>query len=121
MVYLDDGIGAAKGVECAQKASEMVQETLHVARAGFVVHPEKSSWQPSSIAKWLGFSLEKGCVFVPPEKVSKLEDRLRAVVEAKSICAKELASITRTLISMSPGIGQLVVCDDTSNVRFDQE
>ena len=40
VVYLDDGIVAANGMEAARRASEMVKQDL--ARAGFVAHKEKS-------------------------------------------------------------------------------
>ena len=54
VMYLDDGIGAAKGIERVCRDSKLVQDTL--ARAGFVAHPGESNWQPSSTARWLGFS-----------------------------------------------------------------
>ena len=40
VVYLDDGIIAANGMEAARRASEMVKQDL--ARAGFIAHKEKS-------------------------------------------------------------------------------
>ena len=64
VVHLDDGIIAANGMEAARRASEMVKQDL--ARAGFIVHKEKSQWTPSQKMQWLGFdlNLEKRVVSV---------------------------------------------------------
>ena len=44
LVYLDDGLCATAGRQRALEASHLVQATLN--RAGFVVHPTKSVWEP---------------------------------------------------------------------------
>ena len=63
-----------------KKASCLVKDTLD--KAGFVTHIEKSHWEPSSTAKWLGLLLDlgKGCVMVLPEKIAALKDKIAAVV-----------------------------------------
>ena len=59
VVYLDDGIVAANGLEAAERASVMVKQDL--ARAGFIAHKEKSQWTPSQRMQWLGFE----CIDTP--------------------------------------------------------
>ena len=105
VVYLDDGIGAARGRKNAEIASRLVRETLE--KAGFVIRIEKSNWGPLSTARWLGFmlDLEKGCVMVLPEKIAALKDSMASVATAGQVQARHLASITGTLLSMSLGIG----------------
>ena len=73
VLYLNDGIGAAKSKARAESASILVQ-------AGFVVHPEKCYWDPSQITRWLGFILNScdGCLSVPPEKIDCLKEKLAA-------------------------------------------
>ena len=72
-------------------------------------HIEKSCWEPASIAKWLGFllDLEEGCVSVLPEKIASLKEKIARVASAKVVQARQLASITGTLLSMSRGIGPM--------------
>ena len=107
VVYLDDGIGAAGNRKIACEASECVRDTL--TKAGFVINFEKSHWDPSSKARWLGFLLDlnKGCLSVPPEKIAALENRLAALAVQREVRARELASVTGKLIAMSPGIGHV--------------
>ena len=107
VMYLDDGIGAAAGRENARRASCLVRDSL--VNAGFVFHIEKSCWEPASIAKWLGFllDLEEGCVSVLPEKIAALKEKIATVASAKVVQARQLASITGTLLSMSRGIGPM--------------
>ena len=104
-VYLDDGIGAAKGWVGAEAASNFVRDML--GRAGFVAHPEKCHWGPSPSARWLGFNLDlsTGCLSVPLDKIAHLKERLAGAATTNYIQARQLASITGTLISMMLGIG----------------
>ena len=105
VVYLDDGIGAATGRVGADLATVLVRDTLD--KAGFVVHAEKSHWEPSTTARWLGFLLDlgRGCIIVLPEKIVALKDRIAALAKADYVQARHLASITGTLLSMSLGVG----------------
>ena len=60
------------------KVSQFVKDTL--VQAGFVVHGEKSHWEPSSTVRWLGFMIDtfRSCLVVPSEKIELLEERLRS-------------------------------------------
>ena len=105
MVYLDDGIVAANGMESVRRASEMVKQDL--ARAGFVAHKEKSQWTPSQKMQWLGFDLdlEKGVVSVPPHKIQRLQDALTGLGKCHYAPAKQIASLVGNIMSMSIALG----------------
>ena len=57
VVYLDDGIVAANGMEAAEQASVNVRQDL--ANPGFLTHEGKSQWVPSQKISWLGFDLDE--------------------------------------------------------------
>ena len=69
----------------AEIASGVLRDTLD--KAGFVSHVEKSHWEPSSTARWLGFvlDLEKGCVIVLPEKIVTLKDKMATVAKVDCV------------------------------------
>ena len=105
VVYLDDGIVAANGIEAARRASEMVKQDL--AKAGFIAHKEKSQWTPSQKMHWLGFDLdlEEGVVSVPPHKIQRLQESLSALGECLYVPAKLIASLVGNIMSMSIALG----------------
>ena len=102
MVYLDDGLCAVAGEECAWQACTLVQEMLE--RAGFVANVAKSIWTPT---KRLGFvlDLDKGHIEIPPEQICTTRSRLESVCKDRCILARQLASIIGKIIFMkTPGI-----------------
>ena len=74
-----------------------------------MINFEKSHWDPSSKARWLGFLLDlnKGCLSIPPEKVAALENKLAMLAVQRGVRVRELASVTGKLIAMIPGIGHV--------------
>ena len=54
---------------------------------------------------WFHFRPSERLLAGAAGKITRLENRLEGIIEAYFICARELASITGTLISMSPSIG----------------
>ncbi len=105
LVYLDDGLGAAAGGQKALDASQLVRTTL--AKAGFVVHPTKSVWEPTQRLQWLGFviDLALGQVEVPSDKLAALQHMLNQACRFSLIPASRLASIVGRIISMGLAIG----------------
>ena len=105
LVYLDDGLCAVAGRHKALEASQLVRTTL--AKAGFVVHPTKSVWEPSQRLPWLGFviDLELGQIEVPREKLAALQHMLDQARRVAQIPARRLASIVGKIISMGLAIG----------------
>ena len=90
VVYLDNGIGAAKGIADAEAASSLVKGTL--AQVDLVAHPKKCHWEPSQMVKWLGFNidLDTGCLSVPLEKLASIKDRLAEAIAQDWIQAGQL-------------------------------
>ena len=107
LVYLDDGLCATAGRQRALEESHLVQATLN--RAGFVVHPTKSVWEPIQRLTWLGFviDLALGQIEVPREKVVALQRKLAQAqaCQYSPIPARQLASIVGRIISMGLAIG----------------
>lgn len=88
VLYIDDGIVAAKSFEGARSCSATVRETLD--RAGLVVNSAKSVWEPVRVLQWLGFTidLDKGVLSVPKEKIDKLKEGIVNLMRARNIKAK---------------------------------
>ena len=101
VLYLDDGLGAAAGMESACTHSKMVRSTLE--SAGFLTHPAKSVWNPTQCLTWLGFvlNLAEGQIQVPEAKLESLRCMLQEAKQAQSVRARYLASLLGKLISMS--------------------
>ena len=105
LVYLDDGLCAVSGEQSAKEASQLVQHTL--TEAGFVTHPDKSSWQPSQRLVWLGFVVDVGLgqIEVPKEKIEALCCAIHHASHTKHIQARNLASIVDKIISIGLAFG----------------
>ena len=105
VLYLDDGIVTAKGLELSNHVSKQVQHDL--AKAGLIVNESKSQWQPVRKLTWLGFTLdlEFGKLTVPEDKLSCLCDLLQSLLEKHLFPAKLLASAVGRIISMSLALG----------------
>ena len=107
IVYLDDGIVAVSGREAAENASHSIRADL--AKAGLVEHSEKCTWEPTQKLCWLGFELdlEVGFILVPQYKITALQMLLERSSGQESLTARQLASITGKIISMSLALGTI--------------
>lgn len=107
VVYIDDGIAVGADFEQTKAISESIEMTL--SNAGFVLNQEKSKLYPSKCVRWLGFdvNLDKGHILVPPDKILKLKVILAHAMEADSLPAKVVASITGKIISLGLAIGSI--------------
>ena len=77
LMYLDDGIVAVKGKECAERTSVWVKNSLQCA--GFVINDAKSVWIPShSVTVGVYNRPVRGRVFVSQEKLDALVSLSRA-------------------------------------------
>ena len=79
MIYLDDGIVAAKEFEATNRTSLIVRNDLQ--RAGLVVSVQKSIWVPVQTLTWLCFDLDltQGVVSVPISKNDNLRGQLTSL------------------------------------------
>ena len=105
IVYLDDGIVAAKGESSARGTSNKIQEDLE--KAGFVVNIAKCEWEPSQVCTWLGFviNLSEGHIEVPQEKIDDLRSLIKEATQQTVHTARYIASIVGKIISMSIALG----------------
>ena len=105
VVYLDDGLCAAAGLDAARLASDLVRSSL--SKAGFVAHPTKSVWEPTQCLGWLGFiiDLAVGRIKIPQEKIAVLKRVLEQTKAAAYVPARKVASIVGWIISMGLAIG----------------
>ena len=105
VLYLDDGIVAAKGLENSNRMSVRIRQDL--VRAGLIVNEAKSQWEPVRKLTWLGFEidLEIGQLTVPEDKLVCLCELLQSLLERAFVPAKVLASAIGRIISMSLALG----------------
>jgi len=101
VLYLDDGILAANGLQMTAQASRQVQ--MDLAKAGFIVNESKSQWEPVKKLTWLGFEIDLGAgqLTVPDGKLMCLCELLQSLLEGTFVPAKVLAGVVGRIISMS--------------------
>ena len=75
----------------------------YLVEAGLLANAEKSAWDPSTKAPWLGFEIDIqwGCVYLPVNKLLRLKVLLKGVNRSRGIRARYLASLTGKIMSMS--------------------
>jgi hypothetical protein len=89
VLYLDDGLVSVSGsLDTARSVSNTVRKA--VESSGFVINEEKSRFEPSMKASWLGFDidLQKGLVMVPPHKIVSLKNELENSIQCNYLPAK---------------------------------
>ncbi|MEW8548152.1 MAG: reverse transcriptase domain-containing protein [Candidatus Thiodiazotropha sp.] len=113
IVFLDDGIGGAKGIERALAMSTFIRQDL--LAFGFLLADEKCSWDPALVVTWLGhvWDMVSGKVSVTPERLERLDQTLDWFIRQVSkgslmFTARKLAGLIGQIISMQCGIGSAV-------------
>ena len=107
IVYLDDGFLMDSTLEKTQRASHLVYGDL--VASGFVINQEKSIWCPVQSIVWLGivWNFEHGTIAVTDARIAKIEEKLSFILQKKLVSTRELASVTGSVISLSPVFGNL--------------
>ena len=107
IVYLDDGFIMDSTLEKTQRASHLVYGDL--VASGFVLNQEKSIWCPVQSIVWLGivWNFEHGTIANTDARIGKIEERLSLILQKKLVSTRELASVTGSVISLSPVFGNL--------------
>ena len=83
------------------------QAVKDIENLGWLINFEKSCLTPAKRMKWLGVLIDSILMrlFMPGEKVVKLEEKIKEFVETGSMTAfRELAEIAGTLLSMGVAI-----------------
>ena len=107
IVYLDDGFIMDSTLEKTQRASHLVYGDL--VASGFVINQEKSIWCPVQSIVLLGivWNFEHGTIAITDARIGTIEERLSLILQKKLVSTRELASVTGSVISLSPVFGNL--------------
>ena len=108
IVYLDDGFIVDSTLQKTQRASHLVYGDL--VASSFVINQEKSIWCPVQSVVWLGifWNFEHDTIAITDARISKIEERLSLILQKKLVSTRELASVTGSVISLSPVFGNLL-------------
>lgn len=109
-MYLDDGFCLKNTLEKAQLVSHSIRADLFAA--GFVTNEEKSVWSRVQSITWLEiiWNFETGHIslfFITEQRIRQIESKLRDALARIVLSTRELASITGSIISLSPVFGNL--------------
>ena len=107
LMYLDDGIGGSCSYDRARILSSKILHDL--LSSGFTPNDDKSVWEPTQTLVFLRSVLdfELGLVSVPEGRIRKLISSLVTCIQNSHVTARNLASITGQIISMSCAIGNI--------------
>ena len=108
VVFLDDGCGKGKSLLTAKGHSLFVQTSL--GNAGFVANFTKSLWEPTQLLVWLGLNwdLVSGSISISDRRISNFIAFIDKFLQsAPYVTARDCASITGHIMSMSPVLGNL--------------
>ena len=75
----------------------------------FVINQEKSIWCSVQSIVWLYivWNFEHGTIAITDVRIGKIEERLSLILQKKLVFTRELASVTGSVISLSPVFGNL--------------
>ena len=106
-MYLDDGIGGDLSCELPRILSFKVHQDLTLS--GLTPNDEKSVWDPTQKLVFLGSVLDfgSGLINIDEGRISKLKSLIVSCLLKSSIAARDLASITGQVISMSCAAGNI--------------
>jgi len=70
----------------------------------FVINQEKSIWCSVQSIVWLYIvcNFEHGTIAITDVRIGKIEERLSLILQKKLVFTRELASVTGSVISLSP-------------------
>ena len=108
VVFLDDGCGKGESLQTAKGHSLFVQTSL--GNAGFVANSTKSLWEPTQLLVWLGLNwdLVSGSISITDRRISNFIAFIDKFLQsAPYVTARDCASITGHIMSMSPVLGNL--------------
>ena len=99
VVYLNDDLGVCPTFSYCYSQSMAVKSDL--SRAGFVANSVKSIWVPVQSLTWLGYQwdLKHNLLFIPVEKIDRLLASIDIVLLQSRLPARQLASVTGSIIS----------------------
>lgn len=108
VLYLDDGCGTCQTLNGAKEHSNLVKTSLK--NAGFVINSSKSNWDPCQSLLWLGleWDLTLGRIKITDNRISNFLVAVQSLLDkAPYVNARDCATITGHVMSMSPVVGNL--------------
>ena len=112
LMYLDDGFGRHSSYDkCLQVAMEIKQDLI---KSGFVPKVEKSMWNPSTEAVFLGYhlNLSTGIISIPERRLHKIRQTIghthASLQKSEKVHVRLVASLVGQIISMSFVTGNVV-------------
>ena len=106
LIYLDDILLLNQSQAELEKDKCSVLFLLH--KLGFVVNQNKSMLIPTQKIEYLGFVIDSGRLFrsLPPEKVTKIQEECRQVLQQRSVRVRQLSHLigmlTATILAVLP-------------------
>ena len=106
LIYLDDILLLNQSQAELEKDKCSVLFLLH--KLGFVVNQKKSMLIPSQKIEYLGFVIDSGrlTLSLPPEKVTKIQEECRQVLQQRSVRVRQLSHLigmlTATILAVLP-------------------
>ena len=99
VVYLDDGLGVCSTFPDCYSQSMAVKSDS--SQAGFVANSVKSIWVAVQSLRWLGYQwdLEHNLLSIPVDKIDRLLASIDVVLLQSRLPARQLASVTGSIIS----------------------
>ena len=90
----------------AEEAAKVVRSDL--MELGLVLSEEKCQWDPVQRFQWCGFlwDLAEFRVEVPDDKVARIKDMARELVDTDIVSARQTAAFTGLVKSCAPAIGR---------------
>ena len=103
LMHLDDGLEGDSSFDSAKSLSDSVRQDI------FTPNDDKSVWQPTQKLVFLGTVLdfEEGLILIPEPRILKLKSPLVSCLQKDQIVARDLASITGQVISMTCAVGNV--------------
>lgn len=109
VVYLDDGLGAARSYILAKAVS--LQMHADLLKFGFLPNESKCHWDPVLSITWLGvvFDTSAGLISATSRRIDSLLSDIDNIVEhkSKSFHVKTIASVCGKIISLGSCVGNV--------------
>jgi hypothetical protein len=102
--YIDDCLLLAKNYrDCKANVEATVEMSVN---AGFMVHPEKSIFEPTQKIMYLGFWLDSKnmTVTLTLEKAQKIKDGVQKLMNKDTVSIQALAKVVGCLVASIPGV-----------------
>ena len=102
--YIDDNY--LQGVDKNECIQNVIETAKLLLKLGFVIHPEKSQFEPSQKLVYLGFILDsqKMTVKVTPEKAAKIKQKCKLLHGKANPSIRQVAKVIGTLVSACQGV-----------------